>query len=530
MQLTKSILAVSVSAALLVSVGCSSSNSTEPAAEDDTTNTPPATTGNVGNDTFAMLGLPMVSEWFANSGAGNDSTTTVDLTSSGKPQNAFATTVTGKDFTPTSGQTTAGFVATTYAGAFDPTAATQWTEGWTVGLHGNDNVWTPATGLTPVADGTCPTGTTLNATESSLVVDAIGNSMDVCDLAARYSADNSTITLTNDNIYRLSSGFPGTIIGNGDANDGDITNDVSVSLVIEAGTLVLANTQEALIISRGSSVAVNGTQADPVVMTSYNSRPLPGVTATNGRGEWAGFALMGYAPTNECGTPCDVQAEGNIGSYGGTDNTDSSGSVKYLVVKHAGNDLDGNGNELNGFTLFGVGSGTSIDFVQVHKGLDDGIEHFGSSDFMSHIVLTDNADDGFDWGQGYTGGAQFIVAKQANDDGDRGIEADNDKNDPTAVPISQPTLANMTLMAADNSAETSADGILLRRGTGANIYNSIVAGFADACIDIDEEATMDAAHDGTDVTTGYTGKLTIENSFVDCAVDFEEGDQNLDGI
>ena len=523
MKLTKSILAVSISAAIIISAGCSSGS--DPASDDD--NTP---TGNVGNDSFSVIGLPTVAEWFANSGTGNDSTTTVDLTSAGLPQNAFAGSVSNKNFTPTSGQSAAGFVATTYAGAFDPAATTQWTEGWTVGLHGNDNVWEPATGVTPVADGTCPTGTTLNATESSLIVDANNNAMDVCDLAARYSADNSTITLTNDNIYRLSSGFPGTIIGNGDASDGDTTNDVNVSLVIEAGTLILGAPQEALIISRGSSVTVNGTQADPVVMTSYSSRPLPGVTATNGRGEWAGFALMGYAPTNECGTPCDVAAEGNIGSYGGTDNTDSSGSITYLVVKHGGNDLDGNGNELNGFTLFGVGSGTSIDFIQVHKGLDDGIEHFGSSDFMSHVVLTDNADDSFDWGQGYTGGAQFIVAKQANDDGDRGIEADNDKNDPTAVPISQPTLANMTLMAADNSAETSADGILLRRGTGANIYNSIIAGFADACIDIDEEATMDAAHDGNDVTTGYTGVLTIENSFVDCQVDFEEEDQNLDGV
>lgn len=518
MKFTKSILAVTLSAAMVTMVGCS---------DDDAT---PAATGNVGNDTFSMVDLPLVSEWFAHSGSNNDSTTTVDLTSAGTPQNTFATTVAGLTYTPTTGEATAGFVATSYAGAIDP-AGTDWTTGWTVGLHGNDNVWAPASaggtlnGATPAADAACPAGTTANGT---MVVDGT-NAMDVCDMAATYTTAG-TITLTNDNVYRLASGFPGTKIGNGEATDGDATNDVAVNLVIEPGTLIMGSTGEALIITRGSSVNVNGTAADPVVMTSYESRPITGFTGTNGRGEWAGFALMGYAPTNECGTPCDIAAEGNIGSYGGTDNADSSGSISYLVIKHGGNDIDSNGNELNGFTLFGIGSGTSIDYVQVHKGLDDGIEHFGSADFMSHIVLTDNADDSFDWGQGYTGGVQFMVVKQANDDGDRGIEADNDSSNPAAVPISQPALANMTLMAADNSAETSAGGILLRRGTGANIYNSIITGFADACIDIDEVATMDAAHDGSDVTTGYTGVLTINNSFVDCATDFESGDQNLDGV
>ena len=516
MKLTKSILAVSLSAVLVTMAGCSD--------DDDDTTTPPS--GNVGNDTFNDVGLPLVSEWFANSGTGNDSTTTVVVDATGLPTGSFATTVSGL----TAPGLTGDFTDTTYAGAFDPAAGSQWTDGWTVGLHGNDNVWAPATGGTlaggtPTATGSCPTGTTLNITTSSEVVDGT-NQMDVCDLPANITADT---TLTNDNVYLLSSGFPGTKVGDGDSTGGGV-GAANVTLTIEPGTLIMGSTGEALVITRGSDVVVNGTAADPVVMTSYESRPLSGVTQTNGRGEWAGFALMGYAATNECGTPCDVAAEGNIGSYGGTDDTDSSGSINYLVIKHAGNDIDGNGNELNGFTLFGVGSGTTIDYIQVHKGLDDGVEHFGSTDFMSHVVLTDNADDSFDWGQGYTGGAQFVVVLQAADDGDRAIEADNDGGNPLATPVSMPTLANMTLMGNPSTTETSADGILLRRGTGANIYNSIITGFADACIDIDEEATMDAAHDGTDYTTGYTGVLTIDNSFVDCAVDFESGDQNLDDV
>lgn len=338
------------------------------------------------------------------------------------------------------------------------------------------------------------------------------------------TSNEAAYTLTNDNVYMLASGFPGTVVGDGHKVDGVSTNDDKITLNIEKGTLILGSSKEALIITRGSKINAVGTEADPIVMTSKTQFDnwVAG-DGTSGRGEWAGLAIMGYAKSNECANPCDVEAEGGIGAYGGTEDSDSSGTLQYVVVRHAGNEITTD-NELNGITLFATGSGTTMDYIQVHKGLDDGIEHFGGSDFMSHIVLTDNADDSFDWGQGYTGGVQYMMVKQANDDGDRAIEADNDKGNPNALPISLPTLANMTLMAATNSAETSADGILLRRGTGANIYNSIVAGFADSCIDIDETATMDRAYS----SNAYTGDLSISNTFVDCVTDFETGDQDLD--
>ncbi len=332
-------------------------------------------------------------------------------------------------------------------------------------------------------------------------------------------------TLTNDNVYMLAPGFPGTIVGNGD-QDSSATAFINSTLTIEQGTLILGGEKEALIITRGSKIEAVGTETDPIIMTSrkqFNNWVAGDGTA--GRGEWAGLALMGNAKSNECGTPCNVEAEGGIGSYGGTDDADSSGTLKYVVIRHAGNEITVD-NELNGLTLFATGSGTAMDYIQVHKGLDDGIEHFGGSDFMSHLVLTDNADDSFDWGQGYTGGAQFVVVRQANDDGDRAIEADNDKKNPLAGPVSKPTLSNMTLMAAPATEETTADGILLRRGTGANIYNSIIAGFSDNCFDVDEKATMEAAYDISSST--YTGVLTVQNTFTDCATNFKLADQDLD--
>jgi hypothetical protein len=166
------------------------------------------------------------------------------------------------------------------------------------------------------------------------------------------------------------------------------------------------------------------------------------------------------------------------------------------------------GNELNGLTMFTTGSGTRVSYVQVHQGLDDGIEHFGATDFMDHIVLTGNGDDQFDWGQGYLGGAQFVLAIQSDDAGDRGIEADNNPNDGNADPVSAPTLANFTLIGATGRT----GGILLRRGTGALIYNTITA-YSDVCLSIQGDTTYARVTDG---------RLDLTNEIVSCPTNFKD--------
>ena len=419
----------------------------------------------------------------------------------------------------------ANFADVDYIGAFAQDEPENWTLDWTVGVNGNTTVWAPAEagtlgGAEPVADGNCPSGTTPEG--STLLPDSHSGRMDLCRLPQRFAGDGTTLTLTNDNIYLLGDGFPGTYIGNGEANDGNSANDVEVALVIEPGTLILATEEEALIITRGSDVFVRGTREDPVVMSSLDwfDDWLAGGDGTSDRGEWAGFVIMGYARSNECGTPCDVAAEGNIGAYGGSDDQDGSGDVRYLVIRHAGNDIDGNGNELNGYTLFATGSGTRSSYVQVHKGLDDGVEHFGSTDHMDHLVLTANRDDSFDWGQGYRGTAQFVLILQAADDADRGIEADNDFANPELAPVSRPILANFTILGQP-AGDSSADGILLRRGTGGLLHNFLVAGFADACIDVD----------GADTVQRFGTDLIISNSLADCGgagENFESGDGDIE--
>ncbi|MBE9567752.1 MAG: hypothetical protein IMF14_03580 [Proteobacteria bacterium] len=360
------------------------------------------------------------------------------------------------------------------------------------------------------------------------------------------------LTLSNDNIYTLAAGFPGTYIGNGET--AGVTSDSvdKVTINVEPGTLVLGSAQEALIATRGSKININGTAADPVVMgsrkwfnswvakTAYTDTDYDGVNdiGENGLGEWAGLALMGFAQSNE---GVDVIAEGGIGNYAGVDDADSSGSISYVVIRGAGNDLDGNGNELNGFTLFGVGSGTAIDHVQSHRGLDDGIEHFGSTDHISYFVATDNRDDSFDWGQGYRGSVQFALLKQSSDGGsgagsvsDRMIEADNDKANPEATPVSLPTLANFSMISGTgvlNKDGKASEGVLMRRGTGFKLYNSVITQErAKECIEIDGDATFtEVAQGGTGSITGQTANGLAVNVVLNCQTKDGSDDTDSDG-
>ncbi|MDZ7686465.1 MAG: hypothetical protein U5O39_16930 [Gammaproteobacteria bacterium] len=386
---------------------------------------------------------------------------------------------------------------TTYIGALEPGVPRdqQWTADWTIALNGNDAVWTfhggaPGTALenaaAPVADGSCPEGTSLAGSFSDLVGplanDAAGlftgnageGDYDICTLAARYDSDGQVLTLTNDNVYNVADGFPGTKIGNGDL---DSSNDPaavpSITLEVEAGTLIYGEPQEALIVTRGSTVDIAGSQSAPVVMTSLRQLELrfdgdPATLDGSQQGEWAGFALMGFARNNQCGANfegCNVLAEGGIGNYGGNDEEGSSGSVNYLVIRHAGNDLDGQGNELNGFSLFSVGRNTTLRNVQIHRGFDDGVEFFGGSAFIRNLVLTGNGDDSLDYDSGWTGGAQNVLIIQEG--GPRAITVSR-RIEICQEPITFELLSNVTIIgpaqrAASNDASGD-EGIRFREG------------------------------------------------------------------
>jgi len=311
----------------------------------------------------------------------------------------------------------------------------------------------------------------------------------------------TNVTLTKNTQWILSGGV---YIG------GD--NTESATITINPGTKIFGQAgADYLWIRRGSKIMAEGTPDNPIVM----SGPLQ-----QSPGEWGGLVISGNAPVNGCnvGVPvCEVPNEAITSEFfGGNNPTDNSGVIKYVQILFAGFAVRPD-EELNGLTLNGVGSGTVIDYVQVHSGLDDGVEMFGGTVQMKHLVLTNNRDDAFDWTSGYKGRAQFVLIKHSPGVGDRGIEADNNEKNHDSLPRSQPILSNMTIIGRNDTGATQ--GILLRRGTGANIWNSVITG-SPVCLRIDSASTFaNAGSPGS-----LTGGLTIQNSFVQCASNFADGD------
>ncbi len=253
-----------------------------------------------------------------------------------------------------------------------------------------------------------------------------------------------------------------------------VTN--GATLTITEGVEIVGDTggseAAALIVTRGSQIDAQGTAASPIVFTSGANL---GARAT---GDWAGVALLGAAGTNS-GTDCNTAGactggdgdyfENNIegipvtdprGRYGGTDDASSCGTLRYVRIEFAGRELSPN-NELNGLTVGGCGSGTTLDYVQVHRGKDDGIEFFGGTASLSHIVISGASDDSLDFDEGWRGNGQWIVIHQFEGLGDRGIESDNLGSNEAATPRTEVNLWNVTMIGTtDNKWALHREGML----------------------------------------------------------------------
>ncbi len=278
-----------------------------------------------------------------------------------------------------------------------------------------------------------------------------------------------------------------------------ITGDAT--LTIEAGTLVRGDSGSALVITTTGSIDAQGTAADPIIFTSSKeSGAAPG--------DWGGVVLIGEASINVDGGTDNVEGfeanELDRVTYGGSADDGDCGTLRYVRIEYAGFALS-EGNELNGLTVAGCGSGTDLDFVQVHRGLDDGIEFFGGTANLKHAVVSLPNDDALDWDYGWRGKAQFIIVKQDANNGDKGFESDNNGDANDATPRSKPTIWNATLIGSnDANAVKSQGGMHLRRGTAGTIQNTIVAYFKEYAVDIDGVATANQVE---------SGDLTITNSY-----------------
>jgi hypothetical protein len=280
------------------------------------------------------------------------------------------------------------------------------------------------------------------------------------DVTADITADT---TWTKDHLYVLKQ----------------LTYVTAGTLTIEAGTTVVGDSSSALVVSRGAKLVASGTATEPIVFTSS----LPVGQRGSPQGDWGGLVFLGRAVINTMGG--ENNAEGLVdeprNKYGGTDDTYDCGTLRYVRVEFAGRPLSAN-NELNGITLNACGSGTTIDYVQVHRGVDDGIELFGGTVNLKHLVITGSDDDGLDWDKGWTGKAQFVIAAQIPGRGNRGIEADNDATNADLMPRSAPTIYNVTLVGRNPdtaASEGPSQGIILRAGTAGRLFNVLVTNFTD---------------------------------------------------
>jgi hypothetical protein len=285
----------------------------------------------------------------------------------------------------------------------------------------------------------------------------------------------------------------------------------SGTLTIDAGVIVKGDSGSSLVITQNARIDAQGTAERPIVFTS--SQP----EGTRATGDWGGVVLLGKAPINVAGGTNKVEgfpaSELRTG-YGGLDVTHDCGTLTYARIEFAGFQLAPN-NELNGLTMAGCGGSTEIDYVQLHLGQDDGVEMFGGTANLKHILITQPDDDGLDWDFGWVGRVQFLIVQQNALVGDKGFESDNNPNVRTATPESRPIIYNVSLIGSNQAAGTAGKtqtGMHFKNGTAGEIHNVILAHFTDNVIDVQHDETVD--------NTEGTAQLFLKNSIF-----FDNGNQ-----
>jgi hypothetical protein len=295
---------------------------------------------------------------------------------------------------------------------------------------------------------------------------------------------NTTTTLTSDKVW--------TLKGYVYVTDG-------AKLIIQPGTTIVSDVAEkgALCIERGSQIIAEGTPTKPIVFTS--GRP----EGQRSPGDWGGIVILGRAKTNRSSEPT---IEGGIGRpYGGTNDSDNSGVMRYVRIEYAGIAALPN-SEINALTLGGVGNGTILENIQTIYANDDAFEFFGGNVNGKNLYAFATADDDFDFDFGYTGTITNGVAKrdpQFVDSGDagNGVECDNDGTGSAAQPYTHPKLFNMILIGPNVSTALSNHnlGLRFRRSTQFTMKNSVVWGWMKGGLSLESNETAQFVKDGVSV-------------------------------
>ena len=282
-----------------------------------------------------------------------------------------------------------------------------------------------------------------------------------------------TTTWTKDKVYLL---------------DGFVFVNSGQTLTIQPGTVIKGKpgtgaSASALIVAKGAQINACGTATEPIIFT-FEADPLDGSIPVTTTGQWGGLILLGDAVLNTVPTTQNIEGIPTSeprGAYGGANDLDNSGSLCYVSIRHGGTDI-GAGNEINGLTLGGVGAGTSIHHIEIAANADDGIEFFGGTPQLKHILVANVLDDSYDYDQGFRGKGQFWVAIE-NANSDRGGEHDGGTSPEDGLPYATPVIYNATYIGNGTSR-----AITFRDNAGGQYHNSIFHDFGKG-IDIEDLAS-----------------------------------------
>ena len=341
------------------------------------------------------------------------------------------------------------FTTTTFKGAVDP-AATPWYDGWSF--------------FSRIAQGT---------TTSDAITNGSAGTVTVTD--AGMTASGNTINWVKDTTYIL---------------DGFVYVNSGQTLTIQAGTVIkgAAGTgadASALVVARGGKIMAQGTASEPIIFTYEGDN---GGTEATTRGQWGGLIILGKASLNAEVTELAIEGiptTESRGLYGGSEDADNSGVLSYVSIRHGGSDI-GADNEINGLTLGAVGSGTTIEYVEIVGNKDDGIEWFGGTVNAKWLISAYCGDDALDYDEGYRGNNQYVIVYQDPATADRGGEHDGGPSScETCTPYAKPVFYNATFVGNSGSRI-----ITFRDNAGGEYHNSIFTGFG-AGIDIEDLKDQD---------------------------------------
>jgi hypothetical protein len=295
------------------------------------------------------------------------------------------------------------------------------------------------------------------------------------------------------------------------------------TLSIPAGTIIKSDVSQkgALIIEKGARIEALGTAAKPIIFTS--GKPA----GVRNRGDWGGIIILGNGPTNRPTSPAPLVEGGVDRRYGGNIVNDNSGTMRYVRIEWAGIAAEP-GSEINGLTLAGVGSGTTLEYIQVSYGNDDAYEFFGGNVNAKYLVAYATSDDDLDFDFGYSGKIQFAVAQRrpeiADTDAGNGVEADNDGAGTTATPYTKPILSNITWIGPNGDPSTNSQlnfANRWRRAVRFEVHNSIMMGFPKGGFSLESAATADAYN---------TDASVFRNNLVHALADAYKADAAAAGI